>query len=62
MSNISVAHHDFAEFEAQFATPVAPELTHSQLRVRGWVIALVASVVLWAGIAVAIAAAVHALA
>jgi hypothetical protein len=60
MSNISVAQSDFSEFEAQFAS-VAVEPTHAQLRIRGWIIALAASIALWAAIAVGIAAAVHAL-
>jgi hypothetical protein len=61
MSNTSVTHTDFSEFEAQFSSSVRVEPTQGQLRVRGWVIVLVATVVLWGVIAVGIAAAVHAL-
>jgi hypothetical protein len=61
MSNTSVARSDFSEFEAQFSSSVRVAPTQGQLRVRGWVIALIASAVLWAAIAVGIAAAIHAL-
>ena len=61
MSNMPVAHSDFSEFEAQFASPVRVTPTHGQNRVRGWLIVLAATVVLWAAIAVGIAATIHAL-
>jgi hypothetical protein len=61
MSNISNTRTDMSAFESQFdsSAPVAP--TPGQFRVRGWAIVLAASVALWGGIAVAIAAAIHAL-
>ena len=61
MSNVPVVHSDFSEFEAQFSSPVRLTPTHGQNRVRGWLIVLVATVVLWAAIAVGIAAAIRAL-
>jgi len=61
MSNISVAQSDFSEFEAQFDSRVRVEPTEGQLRVRGWVIVLVASAVLWTAIGIGIVAVVHAL-
>jgi hypothetical protein len=62
MSNVSVANTDMSEFEAQLASSIGAQPTRGQLRVRGWVIVLAASVVLWAVIAAGIAAAIHALA
>lgn len=61
MSNVSIANSDFSEFEAQFSSPVRADLTEGQLRVRGWLIVLVASVVLWSAIGVGIALAIRAM-
>jgi hypothetical protein len=61
MSSTSATQTDMSAFERQFDASIHAAPTSGQLRVRGWIIALVASVILWAGIAVAIVAAFHAL-
>ena len=59
MSNASATQIDMSGFEAQFNSRAVP--TVGQLRIRGWVIVLVASVALWSAIGVGIALAIRAL-
>jgi hypothetical protein len=61
MSNVSGTRTDMSAFEAQFAAQIRTIPTQGQLRVRGWVIVLIASIALWAAIGAGIAIAVHAL-
>ena len=61
MSNISDTQTDMSAFESQFNSSAPSAPTPGQLRVRGWAVVLVTGVVLWAAIAITIAAAIHAL-
>ncbi|NEM90313.1 hypothetical protein [Galbitalea soli] len=56
MSNVTISRT-----VADFAVSPSPELTAGQARVRGWGIAIAASLGLWGAVIAGIIAAVHAL-